>query len=104
HTPPEHAPVWITTTPHPPNATLTIENTGDKLSPPLVATLTEPFQRGTKRIHTDHAGIGLGLALAKSITQAHDGTLTLTPRNKGGLHVTVQLPPAPPPNGGRMGR
>jgi two-component system sensor histidine kinase VanS len=30
----------------------------------------------------------------KSITQAHDGTLTLTPRDEGGLRVTVQLPPA----------
>ena len=30
-----------------------------------------------------------------SITQAHDGTLTLTPRPDGGLRVTVQLPAAP---------
>jgi len=29
------------------------------------------------------------------ITQAHDGTLTLTPRDEGGLRVTVQLPAAP---------
>ena len=75
---------------------LTVENTGDKLSPQLVSTLTEPFQRGTERIRTDHAGVGLGLAIVESITQAHDGTLTLTPRPDGGLHVTVQLPAAPP--------
>jgi drug/metabolite transporter (DMT)-like permease len=36
--------------------------------------------------------VGLGLAIVKSITQAHDGTLTLTPRAAGGLRVTVQLP------------
>ena len=58
---------------------LTVENTGEKLTPQLVATLVEPFQRGTERIHTDHAGVGLGLAIVKSITQAHDGSLTLTP-------------------------
>ena len=40
--------------------------------------------------------IGLGLAIVKSITQAHDGSLTLTPRAAGGLRVTVQLPAAPP--------
>ncbi len=57
--------------------------------------LAEPFQRGSKRIHTDHAGTGLGLAIVKSITQAHDGTLTLTPRAAGGLCVTVALPGAP---------
>ena len=62
----------------------------------LVSTLVEPFHRGTERIRTDHAGVGLGLAIVKSITQAHDGTLTLTPRAAGGLCVTVQLPAAPP--------
>ena len=40
--------------------------------------------------------VGLGLAIVKSITQAHDGTLTLTPRAAGGLRVTVQLPAAFP--------
>jgi two-component system sensor histidine kinase VanS len=58
---------------------LTVENTGDKLTPQLVSTLSEPFQRGTERIRSDHAGIGLRLAIVKSITQAHDGTLTIVP-------------------------
>ena len=71
---------------------LTVENTGEQLSPQLAATLAEPFQRGTERTRTDHAGVGLGLAIVKTITQAHDGTLTLTPRPAGGLRVTVQLP------------
>jgi two-component system, OmpR family, sensor histidine kinase VanS len=78
---------------------LTVENTGHKLTPHLVSTLVEPFQRGTGRIRTDHAGAGLGLAIVKSITQAHDGTLTLTPRPAGGLRVTVQLPAARPHTG-----
>jgi two-component system sensor histidine kinase VanS len=88
----EQGTVWVTTSVHPKGAVLTVENTGDKLTPQLVSTLGEPFQRGTKRIRTDHAGVGLGLAIVKSITQAHDGTLTLTPRGAGGLRVTVQLP------------
>jgi two-component system, OmpR family, sensor histidine kinase VanS len=71
---------------------LTVENTGEKLTPQLVSTLGEPFRRGSERIRTEHAGVGLGLAIVKSITQAHDGTLTLTPRAAGGLCVTVQLP------------
>jgi two-component system sensor histidine kinase VanS len=84
--------VWITTEVRPGTAVLTVENTGDHLTPELVPTLTEPFQRGTERIHTDHAGVGLGLAIVKTITQAHDGTLTLTPRPAGGLRITVELP------------
>jgi two-component system sensor histidine kinase VanS len=71
---------------------LTVENTGNKLSPQLVSTLTEPFHRGTERIRSDDAGVGLGLAIVKSITQAHDGTLTLSPGTAGGLCVQVQLP------------
>ena len=66
-----------------------------QLPPQLVSTLTEPFQRGTERIRGDHAGVGLGLAIVESIAQAHDGTLTLTPRPGGGLRVTVPLPAAP---------
>jgi len=74
---------------------LAVENTGAKLTPRLLSTLVEPFQRGTERTRTDHhAGVGLGLAIVNSITQAHDGTLTLTARPAGGLCVTVQLPAA----------
>jgi two-component system, OmpR family, sensor histidine kinase VanS len=92
----EQGTVWVTTSVHPESVALTVENTGEKLTPPLVSTLAEPFQRGSKRIRTDHAGVGLGLAIVKSIAQAHDGTLALTPRAAGGLRVTVQLPAAPP--------
>jgi two-component system, OmpR family, sensor histidine kinase VanS len=92
HNLPEHGTVWVTTSAHSKGVILTVENTGEKLVPQLVATLAEPFQRGTRRVRTDHAGVGLGLAIVKSITQAHDGTLTLTPRDGGGLRVTVQLP------------
>jgi two-component system sensor histidine kinase VanS len=95
HNLPEQGTVWVTTSAHPAAVVLTVENTGEKLTPQLVATLAEPFQRGSKRIRADHVGVGLGLAIVKSITQAHDGTLTLTPRAAGGLCVAVQLPAAP---------
>jgi two-component system sensor histidine kinase VanS len=95
HNLPERGTVQVNTAIRPESVMLTVENTGEKLTPQRVSTLTEPFQRGTERIRTDHAGVGLGLAIVKSITQAHDGTLTLTPRAAGGLRVTVQLPAAP---------
>ena len=95
HNLPEQGTVWVRTSVRPKRVVLTVENTGEKLSPQRVSTLTEPFQRGTERRRNDHAGVGLGLAIVKSITQAHDGTLTSTPRTAGGLHVTVQLPATP---------
>jgi two-component system sensor histidine kinase VanS len=99
HNLPEHGTVWVTTSMVPQSGVLTVENTGEKFSAQMVSTIVEPFQRGTGRIRTDHAGVGLGLAIVKSIVQAHDGTLTLTPRADGGLRVTVQLPAAQPRSG-----
>ncbi|GAA3205912.1 sensor histidine kinase [Dactylosporangium siamense] len=86
--------VWVTTGVEATTVTLTVDNTGERLTPTLVATIVEPFQRGTGRIHDGHAGVGLGLAIVKRIAEAHDGTLTLTPRPDGGLSVTVRLPGA----------
>jgi two-component system, OmpR family, sensor histidine kinase VanS len=96
HNLPEHGTARASTAMRPGSVMLTVENTGTKLTPQLVSTLTEPFQRGTERIRGDHGGVGLGLAIVKSITQAHGGTLTLAPRPAGGLRVTVHLPAAPP--------
>jgi two-component system sensor histidine kinase VanS len=100
HNLPDQGTVWVTTSAHPASVELTVENTGEKLTPQLVSTLAEPFQRGSNRVRADHGGVGLGLAIVKSITHAHDGTLTLTPRAAGGLCVTVQLPATPAPTGG----
>jgi two-component system sensor histidine kinase VanS len=95
HNLPDRGTVWVTSRVDADTVMLTVENTGEELTPPVVATLAEPFQRGSERVRTDHAGAGLGLAIVKSITHAHDGTLTLAARPAGGLCVTVQLPAAP---------
>lgn len=88
--------VTVRTEAHGDTSVLRVENTGRRLPPELVPTLTEPFQRGTERVRTDeHAGAGLGLAIVHSIVRAHDGTLDLVPRPAGGLLVTVRLPGTP---------
>jgi two-component system sensor histidine kinase VanS len=96
HNLPEKGAVWVSTGVGPRTVVLTVENTGERLTPQLVSTLTEPFQRGTERVRTNHAGVGLGLAIVETITHAHDGTLTLTPRSAGGLRITVELPATSP--------
>ena len=95
HNLPEHGTVWVSTTRGPGTVVLCVENTGEKLTPQLVSTLTEPFQRGTERIHTDHRGVGLGLTIVQTITDAHDGTLMITARPSGGIRITVELPATP---------
>ena len=96
HNLPEGGTVWVSTAALQGSVVVTVENTGETLDPGRVATLTEPFQRGTARVHGDHAGVGLGLAIVESIVRAHDGHLALTPRATGGLRVVVRLPAAPP--------
>jgi two-component system sensor histidine kinase VanS len=96
HNLPAGGSVCVTTSVTPRSVMLSVENTGEPLTAQLVSTLVEPFQRGTKRARADHAGVGLGLAIVRSITLAHDGTLTLSPRPSGGLRIAVQLPAAHP--------
>ncbi|BDV30342.1 sensor histidine kinase [Microbacterium terricola] len=94
HNQPHTGTVQVSTAVEPGAAVLRVENTGSILSPAQVATLTEPFQRGAERIRTHDTGVGLGLAIVQSITRAHDGILTLTPRATGGLIAEVRLPAA----------
>ncbi|MFD9460708.1 sensor histidine kinase [Streptomyces sp. NPDC060027] len=96
HNLPAGGTVTVHTEVHGDTSVLRVENTGRPLPPELVPTLTEPFQRGSERVHTDeHAGVGLGLAIVQSIVRAHDGTLDLVARHGGGLLVTVRLPGTP---------
>ncbi|HET6734311.1 sensor histidine kinase [Mycobacterium sp.] len=92
HNLPEKGTVWVTTSVHPSTVVLAVENDGEKLTPPLVSTLVEPFQRGTERIRTDHTGVRLGPAIVNSITQAHDGNLTLTPAPLAGSASRCNYP------------
>ncbi|WBB64880.1 HAMP domain-containing sensor histidine kinase [Micromonospora sp. WMMD812] len=71
---------------------LTVVNTGQVVPAEAVAGLFEPFRR-LARDRTNHGGgAGLGLAIARSITQAHDGIIAARPAEYGGLRVDVQLP------------
>jgi two-component system, OmpR family, sensor histidine kinase VanS len=92
HNLPEGGAVWVTTAADEDGVVLTVENTGEALTPQRVATLGEPFLRGSERTRTGHSGVGLGLAIVESIATAHDGSLALSPRAGGGLHAAVRLP------------
>lgn len=69
---------------------LTIENTGPAIPPELVPRLFEPFVRGAAGEAVE--GAGLGLSIARTIVQAHGGTIACAPREPGGARFTVTLP------------
>ncbi|WFE37327.1 HAMP domain-containing sensor histidine kinase [Micromonospora sp. WMMD998] len=92
HNLPADGAVTVHTGTHGGTGVLRVENTGRRLPPEVVPTLTEPFRRGADRVRADdHAGVGLGLTIVQSVVRAHDGTLGLLPRPDGGLSVTVRL-------------
>lgn len=74
------------------DALLCVENSGEWISDTLIVSMTEPFRRGTERVHATQAGAGLGLAIAQSIVRAHAGELRLAARGDGGLSAVVRLP------------
>src|SRR4051794_40583850 len=49
HNLPADGTVWVTTSVQPRSVMLTVENTGETLTPAFVSTLVEPFLRGTER-------------------------------------------------------
>jgi signal transduction histidine kinase len=80
---------------------LVIVNTGDDVPPDAVAGLFEPFRRlaGTRIDHS--GGAGLGLAIARSITQAHNGTISAQSTGRDGLRFEISFPV---PDDGRTAR
>ena len=72
---------------------LTVRNTGQRVPAEAVPTLFEPFRRlGTERVR-GRGGVGLGLAIVRSIVLAHEGTIRVRPRTEGGLELEVGLRP-----------
>jgi two-component system, OmpR family, sensor histidine kinase VanS len=88
--------VAVRTGTRPGRSVLVVENTGPPVPPDLLPTLTEPFQRGSRRARDDeHPGVGLGLAIAHSVVRAHHGALDLQARPGGGLIAAARLPDDP---------
>jgi signal transduction histidine kinase len=76
-----------------------VRNTGPHVPAESVPSLFEPFKRlGGDRIRSDRGGgVGLGLAIVRSIVLAHQGTIAARPRADGGLEIEVALPGAAQP-------
>jgi len=75
-----------------------VRNTGPHIPAESVPALFEPFKRlGADRVRAGgRGGVGLGLAIVRSIVLAHQGTVAARPRPGGGLEVEVTLPAARP--------
>ena len=54
--------------------------------------ITLPFVQGDDAATRAHAGVGVGLYLARSFVELHDGALVLSRRSSGGTLASMRLP------------
>jgi signal transduction histidine kinase len=71
---------------------ITIDDEGPGLSEEELARVFQPFYRVEGSRSRETGGVGLGLAIAKSLVERHRGTLTLSNRAIGGLQARISLP------------
>lgn len=83
--------VWLSTGDSAEGSWLRVENTGPVVDPADVPALCEAFQRGEGR-SAGSPGAGLGLAIVDAVVAAHGAAWSITPRDGGGLSVTVTFP------------
>jgi signal transduction histidine kinase len=82
----------VTLTQEPEMAVIKVADQGPGLPQDQLEKVFEPFVRLEGSRNRDTGGVGLGLAIARTIIQAHGGTITLRNVPEGGLEAVVRLP------------
>src|SRR6266704_1421385 len=62
--------------PSPEVLTISVRDTGIGMEPEVMQRMFDPFEQGNRSFERRFGGLGLGLAISKSLAQAHSGTLT----------------------------
>jgi two-component system sensor histidine kinase BaeS len=76
--------------------TITVTDNGDGISAEQLSHVFERFYRADVARDRSHGGAGIGLAIAKAITEAHGGRISAASRGPGmGSTFTVSLPTQP---------
>lgn len=73
-------------------AVIEIDDVGPGIPPAELDRVFEPFFRSEPSRNRETGGIGLGLAVVRSVARAHGGDVTLHNRPEGGLRARVELP------------
>jgi CheY-like chemotaxis protein/nitrogen-specific signal transduction histidine kinase len=70
-----------------------IIDTGSGIDPSILPRLFNVFEQGDARVMRQQAGLGLGLAISRKLTEAHGGTIAAASEGRGrGATFTVELP------------
>lgn len=74
-----------------------VADTGIGIEPDKLPLIFHPFEQGDRNVTRNFGGLGLGLAVSKSLVEAHGGTLTAWSEGRGqGAVFTLELPLAAP--------
>lgn len=85
--------VWLTALRHDGEVDISVRDDGIGMEPELVERLFEPFSQGEQDIDRSQGGLGLGLALVRSLTEMHGGTVYGQSSGPGrGSEFIVRLP------------
>ncbi len=76
----------------PTDVVIHIRDSGPGIPEDRLKDVFEPFVRLEESRNEETGGIGLGLAISRSIIHAHGGTIALSNRPEGGLDVEIRLP------------
>jgi signal transduction histidine kinase len=84
--------------PSPQVLVVTVRDTGIGIEPDLMKRIFDPFEQGDRSFQRRFGGLGLGLAISKSLAKAHGGTLTAKSEGPGRgstFALTLNTVPAP---------
>ncbi|NPC84650.1 hybrid sensor histidine kinase/response regulator, partial [Pyxidicoccus fallax] len=74
-------------------ARLAVEDDGEGIAPELAERIFDPFVQGPRSVDRSEGGLGIGLALVRSVVMAHGGRIELHSEGPGrGSTFTVTLP------------
>ncbi|MGI2904471.1 ATP-binding protein [Tolypothrix sp. VBCCA 56010] len=74
-------------------AQITVSDTGIGISPDFLPNVFEQFCQADNQYTARHKGLGLGLAIVRSLVEMHNGTITAASDGEGlGATFTVRLP------------
>ena len=85
--------------PEPQLLAVAVHDTGIGIEPEVMNRIFDPFEQGERASQRRYGGLGLGLAISKSLAQAHGGTLVASSegRDRGSTFIlTMKTMPAPP--------